>query len=129
MLIGPVDFGPEDDLDQRNEENAMTTEHDHTLARWTCGCDPMLTGIMEAAVSTGNIAVTVGHRADSDATQRPVCGWPAAESPSFCGEPGAMIVRVMTFDEPPLAALVRDQEKPTLLILCAKHWQTFEELT
>jgi hypothetical protein len=36
-------------------------EHDHTLAKWTCGCDPTLVGLMEAAKETGNIAITVGH--------------------------------------------------------------------
>jgi hypothetical protein len=35
--------------------------HDHTLDRWTCGCDPVLTGIQDAARATGRINVTTMH--------------------------------------------------------------------
>lgn len=44
--------------------------HDHTLAVWTCGCDPVLTGIRGAARSTGNISlrtVSLGEQVASNA--------------------------------------------------------------
>lgn len=34
---------------------SLTQVHDHSLAEWTCGCDPYLVGIEEAAAATGNI--------------------------------------------------------------------------
>lgn len=33
--------------------------HDHTLAKWTCGCDPILVGLLDAARHTGNIDVVI----------------------------------------------------------------------
>lgn len=38
---------------------SSTDKHDHTLTMWTCGCDPVLLGIQEAATKTGNIDLTV----------------------------------------------------------------------
>lgn len=35
------------------------TSCDHTLQRWTCGCDPMLEGLKLAAEQTGNIDAVV----------------------------------------------------------------------
>lgn len=95
--------------------------YDHTLSRWTCGCDPMLAGLAEAGEMTSNIAVTVGH-----ALQRPDCGWPADNSQrGLCGQPGATMVLVNTFDGPPLAALRAGEEKPSVLVLCAEHGRAF----
>lgn len=37
---------------------AEQAQHDHTLERWTCGCNPVLLGI-QAAAKTGNIDVRV----------------------------------------------------------------------
>ncbi|WP_433730985.1 hypothetical protein ACQP2Y_21525 [Actinoplanes sp. CA-051413] len=38
---------------------AAADGHDHTLKRWTCGCDPVLLGIQDAAAKTGNIDLRV----------------------------------------------------------------------
>jgi hypothetical protein len=35
-------------------------EHDHTLHRWTCGCDPTWEGLKQAA-EEDNIAIRVVH--------------------------------------------------------------------
>ena len=38
----------------------MTEEiHDHTLAKWKCGCDPVFIGLLEAAKRTGNIDIVI----------------------------------------------------------------------
>lgn len=37
--------------------NAERMPHDHSLAKWTCGCDPVLSGIRDAARKAGRINV------------------------------------------------------------------------
>lgn len=41
----------------RGGESTGGAEHDHTLQRWTCGCDPMLEGLKLAAEQSGNIEI------------------------------------------------------------------------
>ncbi len=45
--------------DPRENIPGWKPEHDHTVARWTCGCDPVLLGIADAAAKTGNIDLQV----------------------------------------------------------------------
>jgi hypothetical protein len=40
-------------------EFAERAQHDHTLTKWTCGCDPVLLGIQDAMAKTGNIDLRV----------------------------------------------------------------------
>jgi len=48
-----------DGLGSQVAANAEQNTHDHTLKRWTCGCDPVLLGIQDAAAKTGNIDLRV----------------------------------------------------------------------
>jgi hypothetical protein len=74
---------------------------------------------LERIVTERNIAVTIGSP-----PPRPLCGWPADNAqPGPCGRPGETMVMVSTFDEPPLATLNPGDEKPSILVLCAKHGQ------
>lgn len=52
-------WGDKQQRDPRERIPGWSPDHDHTLARWTCGCDPVLLGIQEAAEKTGNIALRV----------------------------------------------------------------------
>jgi hypothetical protein len=46
-------------LGEQVAANAEARAHDHTLERWTCGCDPVLVGIQDAAAKTGNIELSM----------------------------------------------------------------------
>jgi hypothetical protein len=49
---------PESSLGAQVAENAALV-HDHALRNWTCGCDPVLLGIQDAAAKTGNVDLRV----------------------------------------------------------------------
>jgi hypothetical protein len=49
---------PESSLGEQVAQNAQP-QHDHTVAQWSCGCDPMLVGLQQAAAQTRNIDLRV----------------------------------------------------------------------